>query len=431
MTSAEITLRGLVGARWMLVALLSLAAMATFVAPTEVGAWLGVHPSTTTGTAFAGALAVWALTNLATQRFILAAGRAQSWFSGVHLLLDTTVLAILLGLTGGAGNPFTSLFFVPITLATQVSPGWTWGVAGSAMGCFALLFAIVPLSETHAGHHSHFAGHLQGMWLAFGVTGVLVTHFVHRIAVRINAQRDELRRLRERAFEDRHLASLGALAAGAAHELGSPLATLTVLAGELPYLQGDAHAEACETMRRELRRCKQIVEGMATPDVRVSALAADATPWPLARLVEVPRPRDVPFEAVVHPRARDVLCTQPQEPWLQILRELVANAADACRRVRNPDRASGVRLEVDTEAGDALVVIHDQGVGMSPALREAAFDPFVSTKPEGEGMGLGLYLARAHARQLGGSIQIDSTPGVGTRVALRLPLHSERDGASS
>jgi len=108
---------------------------------------------------------------------------------------------------------------------------------------------------------------------------------------------------------------------------------------------------------------------------------------------------------------------------------VVANACDACRLRAG---STGVRLRVAVEGEQAWVTVIDDGAGMAPQAAAAAFDPFFSTKPEGQGMGLGLYLARAHLRALGGTIELESQPGDGTTVQVRFPLtEALRTAASS
>ncbi|MCA9710737.1 MAG: hypothetical protein KDK70_33155, partial [Myxococcales bacterium] len=202
--SALITLRTLVTARWVLLGLLAGSGLVIALAPGVARPLLAWFPTRPDPTAFFATLLVWLAINVVTVRVWLRTGRATTGVAGLHLLVDATVLTALLVISGGPANPFTTIYFVPITLATQVSPRWTWALAGYCLACFGCLFALEPLPGAPPGHHEHFAGHLRGMWVAFGVTGALVTYFVHRIALSLARQRDELARLREQAVQDRH-----------------------------------------------------------------------------------------------------------------------------------------------------------------------------------------------------------------------------------
>lgn len=420
--SAQITLRALVTARWVLLGLLAATGAMIELAPDALGplkSWLPERPG---ALAFVLLLAGWSLVNLATDRLVLARGLATQTIAGAHLLVDAACLTVLLALSGGATNAFTTLYFLPITLATQVSPRWTWALAGFCLACFAALFLLHPIPQGPPGHEAHFAGHLRGMWVAFAVSGGLITYFVHRIALSLARQREELSRLREQGLEDRHLGALGSLAAGAAHELGTPLGSIELLVAELPHMHGDERDAAVDTIRQQVARCKTILQRMASPELRVATLGEEGgPPWRLAGLGDDLEAREGDITVEIAAESDDAETTQPREVLGQIVRELVANAVDATRRRARPGR---VRVRIETRADDAAISIHDEGTGMDPGVASRAFDPFFSTKAEGEGMGLGLYLARAQVRQLGGRLELDTTPDRGTTVRLWMPLRS-------
>jgi two-component system sensor histidine kinase RegB len=455
--NARITLRNLIAARWVLIALASASVLVMMLAGDRVPA--GLLPSSEHPIAVVVTLVIWALLNVASV-LALRHDRASEPLAGAHLFADAVALTLLLALSGGPANPFTILYFVPITLATQVSPRWTWVLAGVCVACFAGLFLITPVAtpvelqsqagdaepqvsgdQAHAHHHhppatppvakpsrephgEHFEGHQLGMWVAFGIVGVLITVFVHRTALALARQRDELTQLRQAALEDRHLTALGALAAGAAHELGTPLGTIKLLVDELPHLPSDESDAALSTIREQLARCKLIVSRMASPELRVSALG-HARSWPLHELMTELERVDVGVALSVtsDDGVANLACRQPFEALSQLLRELINNAADACRRGGVDDR--GITVRLGQRGALLLIDIIDRGVGMDSDALAAAFSPFHSTRPESQGMGLGLYLARAHLRQLGGTIELESELGRGTTVHVVLPLDTQ------
>jgi two-component system sensor histidine kinase RegB len=457
--SARITLRNLIAARWVLLALAGASVLVEWLAGDRLP-W-GLLPSSEYPLAIVLVLVAWALLNVGSM-LALARDRASEGLAGAHLLIDALALTIVLALSGGPANPFTIFYFLPITLATQVSPRWTWVLAGVCVACFAGLFVLAPVEVApvevapaevapadphaeHAHHHhvehhvdtpppvtevhvddhdEHFAGHQRGMWVAFGLAGVLITVFVHRTALALARQRDELARLRQAGLEDRHLAALGTLAAGAAHELGTPLATIKLLADELPHMDASESAAAHATMREQLARCKLILSRMASPELRVSALGVGES-WAVAELADEIESLelDVPLSLAAGEGLLVRRCRQPFEVLTQLVRELISNAAQACRRTGDASRGVDVRL--GERDGRLHIDVVDHGVGMDAAALASAFDPFYSTRPEGQGMGLGLYLARAHLRQLGGSIRLTSAPGEGTTVHVELPLAGE------
>jgi two-component system sensor histidine kinase RegB len=427
--SAEIALRTFVTARWVMIALITLGWAVQRASPAafaQITSWFPPPPEPK-GTA--AVLVILALLNVATQRWLLRSGRVTPNLAGLHLILDATALTVLLALSGGPINSFTTVYFVPITLATQVSPRWTWAVSAYCLAMFASLFFFSPATD-HTHHAAHdLEAHLRGMWVAFAVSGGLITYFVHRIAISLARARNELARLRDEATQDRHLAAMGTLAAGAAHELGSPLGTIRMLVGDLGYMDEEERTESIATIKSEVDRCKHIIQQMASPELRVPTLGRGLAAWPLKEL-----PQEIQgsvgeisvtvlmTEAFHEP---DVVCEQPREVLGQILRELVANAGEACRR---REGSSGVRIHFDRVGEHVEVFVHDDGAGMDTDAATAAFDPFFSTRAEGQGMGLGLYLARAHLRQLGGSIELTSKPGAGTTVRVRFPLKAQIEG---
>jgi two-component system sensor histidine kinase RegB len=425
--SAQITLRTLVTARWVLLGLLAAAGLVVLAAPRSWSALLSWLPERPAPVGYVALLVSWAAINLATEVWVLRRGKASRTLAGVHLLVDAGALTLLLSASGGATNPFTTLYFVPITLATQVSPRWTWTLAGVCLAGFAALFVLHPIPQGPPGHEAHFAGHLRGMWIGFAVSGALITVFVHRIAALLARQRAELRRLQLHAAEARHLAAVGSLAAGAAHELGTPLGTIELLVAELPAMADDEMREAMGTVRQQVARCKTIVSRMASPELRVQALGRDGSPrWDLAALAEdldeLARPSGIDVHVIVDASAHGTPASQPREVLGQIARELVVNAVDACRR---GGTACTVEVRVQAVDGQARVRVQDDGPGMDAELAARVFDPFFTTKAEGEGTGLGLYLARAQVRQLGGTVDLHSAPGRGTVVEIVVPLHPE------
>ncbi len=421
-SSAQITLRFFVVARWVMLGLIALGWLLQTISPGLFEALVSWFPPPPEPTGTAAVVVILVASNLWTMRSVLHRGRATTTIAGVHLLIDALALTALLALSGGVTNSFTTMYFVPMTLATQLSPRWTWAVAATSLLGFAALFVLAPVPLGPPGHEQHFLGHIRGMWVAFGMSAAFMTYFVHRIALSLARQRAELARLRLAAEQDRQLAALGTLAAGAAHELGSPLGTVSMLVGDLAYMSEAERNEAIVTVKQELQRCKHIVQQMSSPELRVLSLGKATEPWPLTRLVSELRGSagelhlDITIDREVEAGATT---TQPPEVLGQIVRAVVANAVDACRA--RPG-ATGVRLRVALESGQASITVTDDGCGMAPQAAAAAFDPFFSTKPEGQGMGLGLYLARAHLRAIGGTIELESKLGEGTTVQVRFPL---------
>lgn len=444
--TTQITLKAITTARWVMLGLLTYAGVAAWMFPDIGHNLMGWNAPARSSLVFLCVVGAWAGLNLAT---VLTLDRVpdRPRFAGFHLVVDVVVLSLLLALSGGIRNPFTVVYFLPLTLATQVSPRWTWTIAFTALACFGSLFFLSsagpmqPLvidewvgpaqhagmdhgtMEHHAGmEHGHgandsspFTNHLFGMWIAFGVTGTLMTFFVHRIALSLRDQRAEVERLRAVHIEDRHLGAIGALAAGAAHELGTPLNTITVLASELEHMDDGERHDAADAIAHQAQRCKTILARMASPELRAEELAAGAiVPWRLGSLrVELGQIAD-PVEVTITGAAAQLELTLAQAYVGQVLRELVANAARASRETRAP-----IEIDGGQSAEELWIEVRDRGVGMDAQAIESAFEPL--TTDRSEGLGLGLYLARAHVRRIGGHLSLESEVSHGTTARLVLP----------
>jgi len=343
---------------------------------------------------------------------------------GGALLLDVGLLTGILYLVGGSLNPFSIIYLVGITMAA-VAVGHRWAVtlAVASSLAYGLVFSY---NRPFAFTDPTFSGgvlalHLYGMWVALAAAGGLIAHFVSRMAEALEHRELELTASRAAAARSERLASLFALGAGAAHELATPLSTIRTAAIELERTLGDAPvtpavaANYAAVMRREVERCTAVLDGLSgragstsagDPGVELSHLMADVR----RRLGDALSTRlDVSLPA--NPRVVNL----PAEPLCQVLVALVRNAFDAS--------APHQRVMVHVAEQPTLhVEVTDSGRGMGPDESARAGEPFFTTKPAGAGLGLGLFLARAFADQMGGSLQWRSAAGHGTCVILDVPV---------
>ncbi len=329
-----------------------------------------------------------------------------------QLCVDVGALAALLYFTGGSWNPFVSLFLLPITVAAAtVRPAYTWLlVAGAALCYTALMFFHVD--NVHWAHeYTRFSLHLWGMWLGFLLSAAIVAYFVTRIGATLRANDRELAQARE-------LIALGSLAAGTAHELGTPLATIAVLAKEMEqeHRHDSTLGDSLRVLRAEIARCKEILARMATragaahaeagTRTRVDAyLQAVINEWLALR----PDTTATVRLTGVHPPPSIVADRTLSQAIINILN----NAADA-----SPER---IDVEGTWRATALKIEIRDEGDGLSAAVQGRLGEVPVSTKAGG--LGLGFYLARNTLERLGGSVEMrNGASGRGAVAAIELPL---------
>lgn len=370
------------------------------------------------------ATGVTAISNLVIPRLPWQRARVM----GGVLSLDIAMMTLLFAASGGATNPFTVFYLVHVTLAAVVLDArWTIALAALSMAGFGLLFALPAAADPHAGHvmtggHAMQAmpgmNHLQGMWAAFALAAALIAFFVGRITRAIAVQREQIASLREASARNARLAALTTLAAGAAHELNNPLATIAVAAHEatIRIAKLAPNAPVADDLRLillEVDRCQDILHQMAARAEQGDE-AQRTTFDELARKI-----RDQLGEARV---ARIELRLDsaaelrvPSEQMAQSVVALIKNAIDA-----SPPEARVV-VTLAHDAADVRVSIEDLGGGIADDILGKIGEPFFTTKQPGHGLGLGVFLARAFFESRGGGLVIESTPGVGTTATARLP----------
>lgn len=405
---AAVSLAWLVRLRW--------GTVAGQVAAVGAAAWV-IGPSFSAGRLLA-LVGLLAASNLALARL---GAPAPGWACGAALTLDALLLTGLLHATGGPSNPFSILYLVYIALAAVVlGARWTWLLTGLSVACYGLLFvASVPLE--HLGHQApEMRLHLQGMWAAFCVAAVLTAYFVVQMSRAIERRDAEMAEMRDRAARNERLASLATLAAGAAHELGTPLATIAVAAGELERAIRKLPGRVSRDLREDaalivsqLERCRTILGRLGAQVGETPG--EDLVPVTPARLVAAVLPGLAPGE-----QARVQAVASGEEPvrvplaaLSQAVNNLLRNALDA--------GTGPVGLRVVSDEGGLRVAVADDGPGLAPEVLARVGEPFFSTKPKGAGLGLGVFIARSLSEQMGGGLEIQSAPGRGTTAVIAVP----------
>jgi two-component system sensor histidine kinase RegB len=338
-----------------------------------------------------------------------------------QLLLDVVVLTMLLYLSGGSTNPFVMLYLLPLSLTAAALPGrFTWAMLGVTALCYTLLLIYYrPLPEVHVEHSDAFTLHVVGMWLGYLLGAALIAYFAVRMADTLR-ERDRLRAaMREQELKHERVLALGTLAAGAAHELGTPLSTMAVLAKELETdaTQTVDGKNKLSVLRAQIERCKEILGTLSASAgaSRAEGGAGRVLDAYLRELIE--RLRSLRPGVQVRLNAEGA---QPaprlvvDQTLSQAILNVLNNAADA-----SPDHVE-VDLRWDAERFEILIC--DRGPGIEPALAAVAGEDVLTTKDPGQGLGLGLFLAHTTVQRLGGAIRLYNREGGGACTQLWLPL---------
>jgi two-component system sensor histidine kinase RegB len=349
-----------------------------------------------------------------------------------QLCADVLVLAVLLYYSGGSTNPFVSLFLLPLVIAAAtLPPSHTWSMAALTTICYtALMKYYVPLPMPHdqsgdmasarhdmagmsgMGQDNIFNLHVFGMWLGFVLSAMIIGWFVVRMAQEVRNRDESLARAREETLRNERIVALGTMAAGAAHELGTPLSTISVVVGEL-RLAGDLPQEWSDSLcllDGQLRNCRRILDKML--DSSNSATAQSPAKF-IADTVEEWRLLRPATECQYSSSICAISAQQRFDPALRpALLNLLNNAADA----------SPFCIEVDAHCNEyeLMLTISDHGPGLTPDVAARVGSAYFTTK--GEGRGLGLFLANATLERLGGKVRLYNREGGGATTEVVLPL---------
>ncbi|TCM19741.1 two-component system sensor histidine kinase RegB [Novosphingobium sp. PhB165] len=349
--------------------------------------------------------------------------RRQSFTQGElfgALMIDVVALCWQLYHSGGATNPFTFLFLLQIVIAAVILDlRWSSLVAVNACLCVLLLtfyYHPLRLPVHHAG--DPFQLYIYGSLLCFVLAAVLLIVFVARLDLTRRESDAKLAALRQQAAEEDHIIRMGLLASGAAHELGTPLSSISVILGDWshePAIAEDPDLAAdLVDVRRELERCKTIVSGilMSAGEMRGIAPAVTTLRGFIGEILAEWRPRmagELRFLDSI-----DVDRTIVSDPGLkQVIGNVIDNAVEVSPGL--------VVIEAWVEGGRLVLTVSDRGPGFAAEILPRVGQPYASTKGR-DGGGLGLFLVVNVIRKLGGKVAVDNLVDGGARVQLAIPL---------
>lgn len=337
------------------------------------------------------------------------------------LLVDVIALAGLLYLSGGAKNPFIWLFLVQVVLGAIMLDNWSsWGIVLATSACFVfLLVTHLPLELPHYWDFSPFDLYFVGALTSFLLIALLLVAFVTRISANMRAGDARLAAMRQHAAEEDLIVRMGMLATGAAHELGTPLASLSVIANDWSHRQEllavPDLAEEIEDVRVAVERCKTIVGGILTSAGEVRGekpsittldkfLASVAGEWCERAGADALR-----FEN----RIEEDVAIISDTAFRQVIWNVLDNAAEAS--------GTTVVFIAERNGGQLILTVRDRGPGFPEEFLDDFGKPYRSTKPH-EGGGLGLFLVVNVMRKMGGTVVARNEMYGGACVVLTLPL---------
>ncbi|MEM9254916.1 MAG: ATP-binding protein [Pseudomonadota bacterium] len=339
----------------------------------------------------------------------------------IQLLIDLLGWTGLMYFTGGANNPFISYYIVPLVVAAAVLPWrFTWLIAGACLLAYSVLLFVYrpfPLFTPHGGmHHEQAANaHILGMWFNFLFSVGLITYFVVRMAATLRQHDSASAARREERLRNDQVLAVASLAAGTAHELGTPLATMRVLIDEL-QATGDLNEEAkrdCALLSTQIDACKNTLSKLS----RTAELASNTQmrTQTLAGFVEgvlaqwaVRRP-GTPYELNCPAESPSI---ETDTTLGQALENLLHNAADT--------GSARINVEVGWQTNEACIAVRDWGQGIAHENMENLGKPFLHA--DAQGLGIGLLLSQAAVERHGGRIELRNHPKGGAVASLYLPL---------
>jgi two-component system, sensor histidine kinase RegB len=351
-------------------------------------------------------------------------GRAWPVSAGelmLHVAIDTVVLGWLLYVTGGATNPFAALLLLPITLvATALSPRHVIAVALMSLGTYSVLLRWnQPLPPLGSGLH------VLGMAMSFLISAALLGWFISRLALVLRDNQALAQRIRERALRDEGFLAIATQAAGAAHELNTPLSTMRTLVTELrrEHTAGEL-AEDLTLLDRQIERCRDSLRELVA--VGKAQLAQARERISVADFVngcgdtlQLLRP-EILYKVTMPDDAAAWIVEVPAG-----LRHAVLNLMNNAAEASLANDSAAVDVAVAREGTQLVLRVRDHGRGVARAARPGTL--FESSKSTG--LGMGVALADATAERLGGELVISAAAGGGTETRLSLPLDSVRPTA--
>ena len=356
--------------------------------------------------------------------------------AGLMLGYDVLQLASLLFLTGGLQNPFAFLFLVPVTVsATSLPLSWTLGLAGLGLACSSVLaMNHLPLPWNSGNPLELPATYVAGMWTALVSGTVFSALYARRIAEEARLMSSALAATELVLAREQRLSALDGLAAAAAHELGTPLATIALVAKELKreLKVSPSHGEDIDLLISQAARCREILSRLAVPeqlsDDMYQRVSLEAM---LEDMIAPLRGPDIAIAIEAAPAQGFENSPAPlflRNPAITYgLSNILENAMDFAN--------ARVEVKARWQADTVSITVRDDGPGFQLTIFDRLGDPFVTTRrgygdsevsavERGhEGMGLGLFIAKTLLERSGAVVSLSNrkAPETGAVIQITWP----------
>lgn len=340
----------------------------------------------------------------------------------IQLLVDLICLSAVFYYSGGANNPFVSYFLVPICIsAATLSGTYTLAIASlSVLSYSLLLFFHIPLPILSPHHHqadNSINLHVMGMWLNFFISACLITYFIVKMARDLRAQEAQLNRWREDQLRDEQVMAVATLAAGTAHELGTPLSTMKLLLNELriEYKDVDPLQKDLQLLQEQVNQCAHTLRELVataeqTKDGQAPSEHVGSYCTKLIERWKIMRPDVISTINIASNKAEMIVQFHPT--IAQAIINLLNNAADA-----NPQN---IEIDIHWNTQSMQWTIKDTGAGIAEEVTTHLGKSFISTKTKG--LGIGLLLTQATINRYGGTVSLHNRTPRGTITRLELPI---------
>lgn len=367
-----------------------------------------------------------------------------------QICIDVISIAALLYLTGGASNPITWVFLLPLIItAIMLPPSYAWYMVILTTSMYSILIAFnvpLPSIEPHMPdsgmmHHSvsitndkllqkahelsdnhYYNLHMFGMWFGFVFSAGLVAFFVTELAKTLKNQERSLAEARENALRDERVVALGTLAASAAHDMGTPLGTMAIVVHDLiqdyPVRHYPDFNEKMEIMENQISRCKDALSLMSASAGEMRAESGKV--MLLSNYLD-----DVLYQWRTHkPIAKLQFFIDPTvETYANIIAErtlthALINILNNAVEATDPER--GIEFHARWSMAELTLKIRDYGPGFPAEIVDLIGKQPVSSK--NKGLGVGLFLTYSTIHRLGGKIELSNMETGGANVEINMPL---------